>query len=179
MKNMKSILIILLSLTIGVYADCGVCEEADDTHAEGDSASHKDMNTTLASYLSIQKSLAADDLDTVKTAAATYLENHDSLPITEDETLKTVAAIASADNMAQAREAFLAFSNLMIAKAESSELSESQQLYLAHCPMAFKNKGASWLQSDETITNPYFGSKMLHCGTIKIIPKKAGVVDRI
>lgn len=34
----------------------------------------------------------------------------------------------------------------------------------AYCPMAFNNRGASWLQRGETIHNPYFGAVMLTCG---------------
>ena len=40
-------------------------------------------------------------------------------------------------------------------------------LYLQHCPMAFNNEGADWLSSGEEIRNPYFGDKMLTCGSIK------------
>lgn len=39
--------------------------------------------------------------------------------------------------------------------------------YRAHCPMAFDNEGADWLQRRETIDNPYFGSAMLRCGEIR------------
>lgn len=164
MKHTKSILIIpiaLLSLTTAAFSHCGVCEEVDNTHAGHDSISTEHHESMLASYLSIQESLAADDLDTAKTTAASYVEQTDS----QDDLLKTVSVIAEADDIAEARKAFLTFSNLMIAKVESGELSESQPLSLAHCPMAFKNKGGAWLQSDETVVNPYFGSMMLHCGT--------------
>ena len=75
-------------------------------------------------------------------------------------------SIAKADNLEKAREAFLSFSNLMIAETKKEEV-EHDTLHLAHCPMAFHNKGGSWLQTDETVANPYFGSTMLHCGTIK------------
>lgn len=37
----------------------------------------------------------------------------------------------------------------------------------AFCPMAFGNKGAYWLQKGDKVFNPYFGAKMLHCGSIK------------
>lgn len=40
-------------------------------------------------------------------------------------------------------------------------------VYLHFCPMAFDNKGGSWLQADEELFNPYFGSSMLHCGEVK------------
>jgi len=33
-----------------------------------------------------------------------------------------------------------------------------------HCPMAFDNQGADWLQSEVEVRNPYFGAAMLRCG---------------
>lgn len=39
-------------------------------------------------------------------------------------------------------------------------------VYELHCPMAFDNKGASWLQKDEDIRNPYFGAAMYKCGEV-------------
>ena len=40
-------------------------------------------------------------------------------------------------------------------------------LYTAFCPMAFDNKGGQWIQSDKKVSNPYYGSMMLRCGSIK------------
>jgi Cu(I)/Ag(I) efflux system membrane fusion protein len=40
---------------------------------------------------------------------------------------------------------------------------------LFHCPMAFENTGADWLQSDEATANPYFGASMFRCGSQKEI----------
>src|SRR5690606_2826422 len=37
----------------------------------------------------------------------------------------------------------------------------------AHCPMAFDDKGASWLQRGDEILNPYFGSEMPSCGSVE------------
>lgn len=39
--------------------------------------------------------------------------------------------------------------------------------YYQFCPMANNGKGAYWLSEEETIKNPYFGDKMLHCGRIE------------
>jgi len=36
-------------------------------------------------------------------------------------------------------------------------------VYRFHCPMAFDNKGAYWLQDNRDTRNPYFGSSMLLC----------------
>ena len=40
-------------------------------------------------------------------------------------------------------------------------------LYQDYCPMADNNKGAYWFSEDEAINNPYFGAKMLKCGSLK------------
>ena len=40
----------------------------------------------------------------------------------------------------------------------------SETWHLAHCPMAFDNAGADWLQRGTQINNPYFGAQMLRCG---------------
>lgn len=40
-------------------------------------------------------------------------------------------------------------------------------LYQDFCPMANGNKGAIWLSEIKEIKNPYFGSKMLTCGSVQ------------
>lgn len=41
-----------------------------------------------------------------------------------------------------------------------------EALYLQHCPMAFDNEGADWISDEEVIRNPYFGDKMMKCGSV-------------
>lgn len=38
--------------------------------------------------------------------------------------------------------------------------------YVQYCPMALDDKGANWLSKEERVLNPYFGDKMLKCGTV-------------
>ncbi len=42
-----------------------------------------------------------------------------------------------------------------------------QKLYQDFCPMADEGKGAIWISEVKDIKNPYYGSKMLTCGSIK------------
>lgn len=43
-------------------------------------------------------------------------------------------------------------------------------VYFQHCPMANDGKGANWLSKENSVKNPYYGSKMLTCGkTIETI----------
>ena len=46
-------------------------------------------------------------------------------------------------------------------------LGTDKVIYQDYCPMASNNKGAMWLSEVKDIKNPYFGSKMLNCGSIK------------
>ena len=42
-----------------------------------------------------------------------------------------------------------------------------QTLYRDHCPMYNDGKGAMWLSETREIKNPYYGKKMITCGSIK------------
>ncbi|MFV5684126.1 DUF3347 domain-containing protein [Flavobacterium sp. GB2R13] len=42
-----------------------------------------------------------------------------------------------------------------------------QKLYQDYCPMADEGKGAIWISETKEIKNPYYGSTMLTCGSIK------------
>ncbi len=43
----------------------------------------------------------------------------------------------------------------------------SQKLYQDHCPMFNDGKGAVWISETKAIKNPYYGSQMLSCGSVK------------
>ena len=44
-------------------------------------------------------------------------------------------------------------------------------LYHDYCPMARDNQGAMWISESKEIKNPYFGAKMLTCGTVEEVIK--------
>jgi len=46
-------------------------------------------------------------------------------------------------------------------------LGTEKTLYQDFCPMANNNKGAYWLSEIKDIKNPYFGDKMMTCGSVK------------
>lgn len=47
------------------------------------------------------------------------------------------------------------------------EFGGGQTLYKIYCPMYNDKKGAIWLSESKTIKNPYYGKKMLTCGSVK------------
>jgi hypothetical protein len=46
-------------------------------------------------------------------------------------------------------------------------LGSNQKLYQDHCPMYDEGKGAIWISETKEIKNPYYGSQMLTCGSLK------------
>ena len=43
----------------------------------------------------------------------------------------------------------------------------TKKLYQDHCPMYNDGKGAVWISEAKAIKNPYYGGKMLTCGSVK------------
>ena len=74
--------------------------------------------------------------------------------------------ITNAADIEAQRLAYENISNEMISFMKKEGLSTGE-LYVAHCPMAFNDKGASWISNTKEIRNPYFGDKMLGCGEVK------------
>jgi membrane fusion protein, copper/silver efflux system len=74
--------------------------------------------------------------------------------------------IASSADIEEQREHFNVLSEHIIYMTESFGL-EIERVYRLFCPMAFDDKGASWLSESDEILNPYFGEMMLTCGEVK------------
>lgn len=71
--------------------------------------------------------------------------------------------IAKAKDITKQREAFAKLSAAMYEVAKAFESDET--LYYQNCPMYDNGKGANWLSRDKAIKNPYYGNKMLTCGS--------------
>ena len=73
----------------------------------------------------------------------------------------------TANSMVEIRWHFQEISKAMVELAADFGHAQSGPLQQVFCPMAFDNEGASWLQAEGEISNPYFGAKMLRCGQIE------------
>lgn len=177
---------ILLGLAQALSAQCAGCEPSvvasgHEQHASAGDGHHHATGTLsseqfgklLNPYISIQKALAADDLTGAKSGGASMVSIIGSFHEGGSMLLADAAKrIADANDIKTARDAFLPISEVLIASAQMVQLPQGSALYLAHCPMAFNNKGGSWLQDEAVLANPYWGSMMLRCGTIKPISSK-------
>ncbi|MCB9289373.1 MAG: efflux RND transporter periplasmic adaptor subunit [Lewinellaceae bacterium] len=75
-------------------------------------------------------------------------------------------AIRKSEDIEEQRKQFSFLSNALV-ETLTAFGTEGSTLYLQHCPMAFDNEGADWLSTDEVVRNPYYGEKMLKCGSVK------------
>lgn len=131
------------------------------------------VTSLVQPYLAVQTSLAADQLHDAKAGAAAFLEAMQQAPRSGDAARQAAALtapaqiIAVASDIATARTEFLALSTAFTSLVEHVGTTHGETLYVAHCPMAFGNRGADWVQASQTLANPYYGASMLRCGTIK------------
>jgi Cu(I)/Ag(I) efflux system membrane fusion protein len=130
-------------------------------------------------YSSLHEALAADDKDGAVKAAQSAIQALSQVDMSllnaEPHKLwmgsvagmnKVLDGVQKAADIDSARKAFETLSNELIAVVEQFGIPETQRLYRIHCPMAFNNKGADWLQADQEVRNPYFGAAMPKCGEI-------------
>lgn len=76
--------------------------------------------------------------------------------------LKDANTIFQSKDIKLQREKFATLSSNMFELAKTVKLS-AEPVYQQYCPM----KKASWLSNDKAIKNPYYGSAMLTCGSVK------------
>lgn len=156
----------ILQLTLGLL----LCASA--AFAQDSGFQPKFVDSLVGSYLTIQKGLSGDDLKAAQAGTNSFLEAMKHAPADiaksgSSDLSNSAKAIAEAPDIKAARNAFQDLSHEMITLVQHVETSNDTQLFVAHCPMAFDHKGGDWLQADKNVTNPYYGSMMLRCGSIQ------------
>ena len=134
------------------------------------------LNGFVGPYLGVGKALAADDLEAAKQAVDPLHQRLASLlPIVSEskavemwskekrDLSEIVARLQKANDLAALRSGFALLSEQMLSLERMFGLPTDAALYELHCPMAFEGRGASWIQSDDAVRNPYYGPSMLKC----------------
>lgn len=136
-------------------------------------ASAQTTTPALTAYYTVKDALVATDAGKAKTGATTLVDalgkvDAAKLSVTDKKALVTAkskaAAISKSTDVNAQREQFEALSTSMIALAKATKPAKT---YVQFCPMAAEGKGASWLSSTREVRNPYYGDKMLKCGSVK------------
>ncbi len=137
------------------------------------------LEPLFETYLRLQVALAADDEAAARVALEALVGELDSstfagLPGLASTLWKEQRAVFDgahraahdAKGIASLRVAFEALTTGVIALAERAGNPLDSDLRVVHCPMAFDDVGADWVQVGEVVSNPYFGSEMLRCGAV-------------
>jgi Protein of unknown function (DUF3347) len=128
-------------------------------------AASEPLKAIIASYLQIHAKLVTDKIDGIKAPAEAIQKQAAALGAGGAPIAKAAAAIAASSDLKTAREAFGGLSDAVIAAARAAGPATMQELRakIAFCPMVNR----SWVQTDEKLRNPYYGSSMLECGEFK------------
>lgn len=122
------------------------------------------VEAAFEQYIQVERALINTDAE--KTASESTQLNLLLKEMNADEaTQNAVSAMADSKDISVQREHFEALSagiETMLKGALSSGT-----IYKQYCPMAFNNKGASWISTSKDVLNPYFGDKMLKCGRVE------------
>jgi len=134
------------------------------------------LKPVYAAYLDAQEGLAADDLGRFAQAVADlrvalgFIEEAGLVGEPLGAWRRAAAKLrveGAITDIEVARTHFEGMSDGVIALQRRFGHRGGEPWQIAHCPMAFDNKGADWLQRGTQINNPYFGDMMLRCGDIR------------
>lgn len=150
-----------------------------DYTADASLAFKQQLATLTDSYLALKDAFVATDSTQTKTLAQQLLTNLAKVDMSEVKGeahiywMEQSAAIQShAQRIAELtqiedqRQQFDFLSQAMITSIKVFGIPDDTY-YIQHCPMAFDNEGADWISDVEEIRNPYFGDRMLKCGSVQ------------
>ena len=136
------------------------------------------LKAVFDSYFSVKDALVKTDAATSSAKANELVKAIKAVEMTKLSTeehtvwmkvMKELTAntekIATSKDVAKQRETFALLSKNMyeLAKVSKQEI----PVYYQHCPMYNNGKGSNWLSKEEAVKNPYYGSKMLTCGSVQ------------
>lgn len=122
----------------------------------------------LTSYYALKDALVSSNSNTAVTSAGDFVKAANALDkkMATPESLKALVsdatAISQTKDLKLQREKFATLSTNLFALAKTVKLT-IEPVYQQYCPM----KKASWLSNNRAIKNPYYGSAMLTCGSVK------------
>mgnify|MGYP003675412624 CR=1 FL=1 len=123
------------------------------------------VDSLVPSYLALQKALTTDNLAAAQKASKDLYTATLNGPEIKDFT-GSVHEIITATDLKSVRANFAEVSTQLITLINHVGTTGGVPLFSAHCAMAFGGRGGDWIQADQGINNPYYGSKMLRCGEI-------------
>jgi hypothetical protein len=165
MKTQITILMLVL-VSLGALAQHDHSAHASHAKEKGHPAfKDKKIEASYQHYNHLKDALVASNSEKAKKAATELQKSLASL--TDGKKAADEAGkVATSSNIEEQRKSFSTLSNEVATLIRASKLA-SGAVYVDYCPMANNNEGAFWLSSEKEIKNPYFGDRMLTCGSVK------------
>lgn len=150
----------------------------NDNTMDGDQKTSK-ATAILDNYLLLKNALVADNSEKAATAGKILFvafAQFDSASVDEAQKQEVTEII---DDAREHAEHISTNSGKMEHQREHFEIlskdvedliaitGTDRKLYQTFCPMYNNKKGAIWLSETKEIKNPYYGSKMMTCGTVQ------------
>lgn len=137
----------------------------------------------LFSYYELKDALVSSDTAKANGAAGKLAQHADSLDVEAirgdstgliKETAKSLAGMINTaalglmqeSGLEEKRKEFESMTDPMWSLTRTVRY-DGAKVYYQYCPMAFNDRGAYWLSRETDIRNPYFGDKMLKCGSVE------------
>jgi len=137
------------------------------------------LSAVVVPYLDLGEALSKDDLESAATAAAAFEDALSSVPAaglgekarerwrrSVSAMREAAAALRKATDLEAARRPFVLMSDTLADLLARFGHAGPGDLCVIHCPMAFSNRGADWIQRGKETRNPYFGASMYRCGDV-------------
>jgi Cu(I)/Ag(I) efflux system membrane fusion protein len=155
-------------------------DTAAKTSNGASAAFQKQLGALLAAYFEVSGALASDDFDAASKAtasAAATLKEIDASQLDDagrtawEKELasleKALGDMQAAKKIEPMRSAFALLSDELAVVVKRFGVGDKRPVYRIHCPMAFNDRGADWLNDAKKVRNPYYGAAMLQCGFVK------------
>lgn len=138
----------------------------------------KSFQSLFFAYLDLQSALGDDNYRTARDSGPRFFSALDNIKLSANPKAKALlqqsrvtlgtqrVAFRNAKTLEGQRRVFLRITQEMVAILARHGNPMAFGLRLAHCPMAFNDRGAYWIQKEEVVKNSYFGATMLRCGDI-------------
>lgn len=134
------------------------------------------LAAVFTGYLELQSELAEDAAQSAHISLKALLERvvaaAGDATLPEAMTMRlhkmhsTLLKVGEKSDIELDRAVFRALSEHILAIEKEGGNPLEQPLSVVHCPMAFEDEGADWLQPQGQVANPYFGAAMLRCGAV-------------
>ena len=157
--------------------------QSDKGKSEVSAEFRDQIDNVLGVYFAIQSALSKDDPKTVLEQGKLLkkaLDNVDmgllkgdghmaawmkELAVLNDQS----SVLGSVQDIEKQRKSFELITESLKSVINKFGTAGKHTVIVFHCPMAFNNKGADWLQDNKNLQNPYLGKKMPTCGEQKKI----------